>query len=89
MALTTSDNPKEDKPAAKSEEQKAVVQEVEEKRQADVAKVDQKDADILSAAAASGDASVHNLLGERAIAELNGDTAELKRIDGKLAEIVK
>ena len=75
--------------AAKSEEQKSVQQEVEEQRQAQVDAVNSQNADTLSAAAASGDAAVQNLLGQRTIAELNADTEALKDIDKKLGEIVK
>src|ERR1044072_6085713 len=96
MAVSLSDKPNDDKPVAKSdkpastsEEQKSVQQEVEEKRQADVDKVTKKNADVLAAAAASSDAAVHNLLGHRTIAELNGDVDELKRIDEELGELTK
>jgi hypothetical protein len=64
---------------------KSIQQEVEEKRAEQVAKIDEKDADVLAAAAASGDADVHNLLGQRAVAALNGDEDELKRIDKDIA----
>ena len=71
------------------EEKKSVQQEVEEKQQAKVDKIDKKDADILAAAANSSDAAVHNLLGQRSVAELNADEDELKRIDKELGELVK
>lgn len=54
-----------------------------------VVKVNTKDADILAAAAASGDAAVHNLLGERVVAEQNEDADALKAIDKKIADLVK
>lgn len=53
-----------------------------------VAKVEKKDADILAAAAASGDAAVHQLLGERVVAEQNADVDALKEIDKKLGGLV-
>lgn len=53
---------------------------------AEVRKINEKNSDVLTAAAASGNADVHNLLGQRQIAELNGDVDELKRIDDALAE---
>lgn len=51
-----------------------------------VREISEKNSDVLTAAAASGSADVHNLLGQRQIAALNGDEAELERIDGALAE---
>ena len=70
-------------------ESKSPVQQAEEKQAESVAKVDKANADVLSAAAASGDAAVHNLLGERAVAEQNQDADALKEIDKKLGELVK
>ena len=58
----------------------------EDKQQVEVDKVNDKDAAVLSAAAASGDADVHNLLAHRAIAELNQDAEAIKAIDKQLAE---
>jgi len=52
----------------------------------EVRKINEKNSGILTTAAASGDADVHNLLGQRQIAEQNGDVDELKRIDDALAE---
>jgi hypothetical protein len=54
-----------------------------------VAAVNDQSADILAAAAASGDAAVHNLLGHRVVAEQNADAAALKEIDKQLADLVK
>ena len=73
----------------KSEPAKTPVQQAEEKQADDVDKVNSKNADVLAAAAASGDAAVHQLLGERVIAESNQDTDALKEIDKKLADLVK
>lgn len=120
MAVSLSDKPNDDKPAAapaapaqsakadKKEEKldvndsrlnnqtnvygqgpdgpKTVQQEVEEKRAERIAKINEASADVLSGAAASSNADVHNLLGQRAIAELNADEDELKRIDQEIAE---
>ena len=47
-----------------------------------------EDTDLLSAAAASSDAAVHQLLGEREIAARNGDADALKDIDDRLREAV-
>jgi len=42
------------------------------------------DTDLLSAAAASGDADVQNLLAQREIAQRNGDEDAVKDIDDRL-----
>jgi hypothetical protein len=64
---------------------KSIQQEVEEKRAEAVAKLEEKDADLLASVAGSGDADVHNLLGQRAVAVQNGDTKLIERIDRDLA----
>ena len=71
------------------EEKKTAQQQADEKVASDVARVEKRDADVLSAAAASGDAAVHQLLGERVVAEQNGDVDALKEIDKKLGELLK
>jgi hypothetical protein len=76
-----------DKEAPK-EAPKTEIQKGEEKQAEAVDKANAKSADVLTAAAASGDAAVHNLLGERVIAEQNQDTESLKEIDKKLADLV-
>jgi hypothetical protein len=58
----------------------------EKKVEKEVEKLNEKDADVLSAAANSGDADVQNLLAHRAIAELNGDADAIKEIDSKLKD---
>lgn len=65
---------------------KSAAAEVAEKRAERVKSINDSSADVLTAAAASGSADVHNLLGQRQIAELNGDEDELKRIDQELAD---
>ena len=60
-----------------------------DERQEKVAKINKSNSDVLTAAAASSDAAVHDLLGHRTIAELNGDEDELKRIDKELGELTK
>ena len=52
--------------------------------EAAVDKINAKHADLLSAAAASGHADVHNLLGQRVVAEQAQDIDALKAIDKKL-----
>ena len=70
------------------EQSKSPVEKAEEKQQADVDKVNKADDAILAAAAASGDAAVHDLLGHRVIAEQNQDVDELKRIDKEIKDLV-
>ena len=76
-------------PLSQNTPEKSEVQKAEEKQQEKVDKIDKKHADLLLGAAASGDAAVHELLGHRAIAELNQDENALKEIDGKLADLLK
>jgi hypothetical protein len=83
MPVSLSDKPNDDKPAAATPVEKAEAQ-----QQADVDKVNKTDGTILAAAAASGDAAVHDLLGQRVIAEQNQDTDELKRIDKEIKDHV-
>lgn len=64
---------------------KTLEAEVAEKRQAKIDKINDSSSDVLAGAAQSGNADVHNLLGQRSIAELNGDEEELKRIDADIA----
>ena len=54
-----------------------------------VEKLNLKHADLLGAAAASGDPAVQDLLAHRAIAERNGDEDGIKEIDKKLADFFK
>lgn len=60
-----------------------------EENQKKIEKINEQNADVLAAAAASSDAGIHNLLGHRTVAEQNVDEDELKRIDKELAELVK
>lgn len=57
--------------------------------EAAIAKINKKHAALLSAAAASGNAEVHNLLGHRLVAEQNEDIEALKEIDKELGDLVK
>jgi hypothetical protein len=77
------------KSEAAKEPEKTPVQKAEEQQQAAVDKVNKQNADVVAAAAASGDAGVHRLLGERAVAEQNQDTEALKEIDKQLGGLVK
>lgn len=47
------------------------------------------DTDLLSAAAASSDAAVHQVLGEREIAARNGDEDALKDLDDRLRGLIE
>ena len=69
------------------EQSKSPVEKAEKQQQADVDKVNKADDAILAAAAASGDAAVHDLLGHRVIAEQNQDVDELKRIDKEIKDL--
>ena len=70
------------------EQSKSPVEKAEKQQQADVDKVNKADDAVLAAAAASGDAAVHDLLGHRVIAEQNQDVDELKRIDKEIKDLV-
>jgi len=70
-------------------ESKTEVQKAEEKQTASVEKIDTSHADLLSDAAASGDAAVHDLLGHRVIAVQNQDEDAIKEIDKKLKDRLK
>jgi len=60
-----------------------------EENQKMIEEINEQNADVLAAAAASSDAGVQNLLGQRTVAEQNVDEDGLKRIDKELAELVK
>jgi hypothetical protein len=81
--------PKAEPAKAEPEPAKTEVQKAEEKQAEAVDKVNKQNADIVAASAASGDAEVHRLLGERAVAEQNQDTDALKEIDKQLGGLVK
>lgn len=53
-----------------------------------IAKHNEGQSDLLAAAATSGDATVHQLLAHRGVAEQNGDQAALEAVDEKLAEVL-
>ena len=54
----------------------------------EISKINKKHAKLLAAAAASGQADVHNLLGQRAIAELAQDIDAILAIDKQLRKFV-
>ena len=57
--------------------------------EAAVRKVNKKHARLLYAAAASSEADVHNLLGQRVIVEQAQDIDAMLKIDKKLAKLVQ
>lgn len=62
--------------------------EVDAKTEERLTKLQDKNASALNAAAASGDARVQNLLGQRVVAVQNADEEQVKEIDEKIANLV-
>ena len=62
--------------------------EVDAKTEERLTKLQDKNARALNAAAASGDARVQNLLGQRVVAVQNADEEQVKEIDEKIANLV-
>ena len=61
--------------------------EVDAKTEERLSKLQNKNADVLTAAAASGDAGVQNLLAARGVAVQNADEEAVREIDDKLAKL--
>jgi hypothetical protein len=69
-----------------SQDQETPVQKAEREATEAVAKLDENN-DTLVAAAASGDAQVHELLARRGVAQQNADEAGVQAVDNKLAQL--
>lgn len=68
------------------EEEETIVQKAEREQAEAVAKLDEDNADLLSAAGASGNAEVHQLLAARGVAVANQDEDGVRYVDAQIAE---